>query len=194
MSFFYRHQPKATLRTAVLAGVGAMIGMGVLALASTFTPWALLMAPFGASCVLLFAVPESPLSQPMNVVGGHVLATLVSLGTLAVLPHSWWAVAVAVGLSIGLMVVLRVTHPPAGADCVVVFMTQAGWSFVFVPVLTGSVVLVAIAYAYHRTSGTAYPRAVAISVDHPAPTHTSVVHTDAGFGKFKRKFGWKRRT
>lgn len=176
MSFLYRHQPKATLRTAVLAGVGAMIGMGTLAFVTTFSSWALLMAPFGASCVLLFSVPESPLSQPMNVVAGHVLATLVALATQAILPHSWWAVAVAVGLSIGLMVVLRITHPPAGATPVVVFITQAGPSFVFVPVLAGAVLLVAIAYAYHRLSGTKYPRPVVIAVGTPAPMHTSVVH------------------
>lgn len=178
MSFFYRHQPKATLRSAIIAGLGAMIGMGALALVTEFSSWALLMAPFGASCVLLFSVPESPLSQPMNVIAGHVLATLITLSTLAILPYSWWVVAVAVGLSIGLMVALRITHPPAGATPVVVFFTQADWSFVFVPVLSGAALLVAIAYVYHRISGAPYPRAVAISVNHPAPTHSSVVHPD----------------
>ncbi|MCP5366988.1 MAG: HPP family protein [Hyphomicrobiales bacterium] len=117
-----------------------------------------LIAPFGASCVLLFAVPGSPLAQPANVIGGHVLATALALALRAVLPPDWWAISLAVGLVIGAMVALRLTHPPAGADPVVVFLADPGWTFLLAPVLAGAVALVAVAALYHRLPPrTAFP-------------------------------------
>ena len=115
------------------------------------------MAPFGASCVLLFSVSGSPLSQPANVIGGHVVATLVGLVLRLLLPNEWWAAALAVGLAIALMAALRVTHPPAGADPLVVFATDPSFGFLVLPVLSGAVVLVSVATLFHKSSGTVYP-------------------------------------
>ena len=92
----------------------------------------LLIAPFGASCVLLFAVPRSPLAQPMNVMGGHLVASVLGLALHMVLPSEWWAIALAVGVSISVMAALRIIHPPAGADPVVIFLSDPGWSFCLV--------------------------------------------------------------
>ncbi|WP_424980706.1 HPP family protein [Leisingera sp. S232] len=155
--YFKRALPPASLRMAGLAGLGAFLAIAVLSLLSTHANILLLMAPFGASCVLLFAVPTSPLSQPAHVVGGHVLATAVALALNALLPDTWWALALAVGLSIALMAALRLTHPPAGADPLVVFAADPGISFLLFPVLTGALALVAIAAVFHRFSGHDYP-------------------------------------
>ncbi|OED50279.1 hypothetical protein AB838_02730 [Rhodobacteraceae bacterium (ex Bugula neritina AB1)] len=155
--YFKRALPPASLRMAVLAGLGAFLAIAVLSLLTTHANILLLMAPFGASCVLLFAVPASPLSQPAHVVGGHVLATAVALALNALLPDTWWALALAVGLSIALMAALRLTHPPAGADPLVVFAADPGISFLLFPVLTGALALVAIAAVFHRFSGHDYP-------------------------------------
>lgn len=116
------------------------------------------MAPFGASCVLLFSVPDSPLSQPMNVIGGHMVASVIGLALAMVLPDAWWAGALGVGLAIGVMAALRVTHPPAGADPLVILALQPGWSFLILPVGLGAVALVAVAFAYHRFTGHVYPK------------------------------------
>jgi CBS-domain-containing membrane protein len=115
------------------------------------------MAPFGASCVLLFSVANSPLSQPINVVGGHVLSTTLALALRVVLPNEWWAVALAVGLAVALMAALRVTHPPAGADPLVIFAADPGFGYLISPVLLGSLSLVLIAKLFHHATGTDYP-------------------------------------
>lgn len=155
--YLHRHQPPHTPHHAVLAGIGAIAAIGVTGALSFYAGAPLLIAPFGASAVLLFSVPTSPLSQPMNVVGGHVVATAVALALHLVLPGTWWAAAIAVGAAISLMALLRVTHPPAGADPLLVFASDPGWSFLGMPVAVGALAMVIIAALFHRFTGTTYP-------------------------------------
>lgn len=152
-----RHQAVIPIRAVMLSGIGGMLAIGILGVLTTYLGAPLLMAPFGASCVLLFSLPASPLSQPINVVGGHMVATLVGLLLRWYLPDAWWAAALAVGLAIALMNGLRVTHPPAGADPLVVFAAHPDFSFLLMPVLMGTVSLVVIALLFHRLGGVAYP-------------------------------------
>ncbi|MEM6578773.1 MAG: HPP family protein [Pseudomonadota bacterium] len=156
-SFFKRRLPKPTARAVVLAGVGGAIAIAALLALGDALNVVLVIAPFGASCVLLFAVPAAPLSQPANVVGGHFVAALAGLVVLSLLPGLWWSPALAVGIAISAMVALRVTHPPAGANPIVIFLLEPGWLFLLVPVLAGPVCLVAVAVLFHRLTGTTYP-------------------------------------
>ncbi|WP_237151616.1 HPP family protein [Oryzibacter oryziterrae] len=156
-SFFTRHQAHQPLRHSLLAGLGGLIAVGIIGASSVYAHALLIMAPFGASCVLLFSLPSSPLSQPINVVGGHVLAALIGLLLRLALPDAWWAAALAVGLAIALMTALRITHPPAGATPLVVFAANPGFGFLVLPVLSGACVLVGVATVFHRLSGTVYP-------------------------------------
>ncbi len=158
-AFFLPHQPPQSLRHIILAGLGGLLAIGIIGALSAYAGTPLLMAPFGASCVLLFSVHASPLSQPLNVVAGHFVSTAIGLALRQVLPNEWWAVALAVGLAIAMMSALRITHPPAGADPLVVFAANPGWHYLFFPVLSGAVALVLIASLYHRASGLAYPMA-----------------------------------
>ncbi|GGE06545.1 hypothetical protein GCM10011390_27070 [Aureimonas endophytica] len=141
----------------MLASLGGLLTIGLVGGLSHYAHVPMLIAPFGASCVLLFSVPGSPLSQPANVVGGHGVATLVGLVLRLALPNEWWAAALAVGLAIGLMAALRVTHPPAGADPLVVFAADPDFGFLVLPVLSGALALVAVATVFHKASGTPYP-------------------------------------
>lgn len=156
-SFLARYQPVFPVRVVIFSGIGGMLAIGILGALSVCAGVPLLMAPFGASCVLLFSLPTSLLSQPINVIGGHVVATSVGLLLRLCLPDAWWAVALAVGLSIVLMNGLRVTHPPAGADPLVVFAAHPDFSFLLLPVFMGTMSLVVIALLFHRLSGVAYP-------------------------------------
>ncbi|MFW8634052.1 HPP family protein [Cribrihabitans pelagius] len=149
--------PLAPLFPAIGAGFGGFLAIACLSLLSQQAELMLLMAPFGASCVLLFLVPASPLSQPANVIGGHAVATLIGLAANAVLPDSGWAMALGVGLAITAMALLRLAHPPAGADPLVVFASDPGLGFLLFPVISGAAVLVAVAMLYHRLSGGSYP-------------------------------------
>lgn len=110
----------------------------------------MLIAPFGASAALLFVVPESPLSQPVNVLGGYLLATAVALGLNAVLPGTTAAMIVAVGIAIAAMSMTRLVHPPAGAIPLVVMTLHPEPSFILMPVGIGAVGLVAMACVLHR--------------------------------------------
>jgi len=145
-----RHQPAMGGLRALKAGLGGALAIALVAVMSEFTGSLWLMAPFGATCVLLFSVPASPLSQPINVVGGHVFSTLIGVLAFAVLPVTWWSMALAVGLAIGGMAFLRITHPPAGADPLVVMSLGVGLPYLLFPALLGSVALVLIAFLFHR--------------------------------------------
>ncbi|AHN25828.1 HPP [Gilliamella apicola] len=108
------------------------------------------MAPFGASCVILFAVSQSPLAQPRNVIFGHLIAAFVGLVFLKLFGTNIIVVALAVGVAIVSMQYFRALHPPAGANPLVILLTadkiDYGFSFLLFPVLSGSVILVMIAY------------------------------------------------
>ncbi|MBI6549671.1 HPP family protein [Xenorhabdus lircayensis] len=127
---------------------GGFLGILVLSYLSQTTEYPWLMAPFGATCVILFAAPASPLAQPRNIIGGHLLATAVGLLTLYSLGDSLIVMSLAVGIAIMLMQLFRVVHPPAGANPLVIFLAgqeAVGFDFLFTPVLTGSLALIAIA-------------------------------------------------
>ena len=155
--FIHRHQPKAHPRVALLAGLGTALAIGGMAFVNDVIGLTVLMAPLGATCVLLFAAPQSPLSQPVNVIGGHMLAAAVGLGLHFAIPGSFWMAGLAVGLAVAAMVYLRIVHPPAGATALIAYLTAVSWSFLLFPVALGSVALVAVATFYHRLMRTPYP-------------------------------------
>ncbi len=112
----------------------------------------LLIAPFGASCVLVFALPQSPLAQPRNVVGGHLISTSIGLIALSLFGTQPFSLAIAVGAAIAVMELTRTLHPPAGADPIVVILSKAGWTFLISPVLVGALSIVLVAFLFHRLS------------------------------------------
>lgn len=122
------------------------------------SPW--LVAPIGASAVLVFGVPASPLAQPWPVVGGNTLSTLVGVACAALVPEPAVAGALAVALAIALMVPLRCLHPPGGAAALFVVMAHGATpQFALFPVLTNSLLLVAAGMAWHAATGKRYPHA-----------------------------------
>ena len=114
---------------------------GILAISglASLTGHHLLLGSFGASAVLLYGAPESPLAQPRNVLGGHLLSALVSCAMVACGAAGPVALAVAVGLSILVMHSTHTTHPPGGATALIGIHDHAGW------LLVGATVLVLIA-------------------------------------------------
>lgn len=140
--------PKPTMTQLLKGLVGSTLGILMVCLLgqSTGVPW--LMAPFGATCVLLFAVPTSPLAQPRNVIGGHLISATVGLIALYGFGDSIIVISLAVGLATLLMQYFRAVHPPAGANPLVIMLAgqgAVGFDYLFTPVLVGSVTLVAIA-------------------------------------------------
>ncbi len=142
----------------MLSGLGGFLVIFILGGAANLTHAALLIAPFGASCVLVFALPQSPLAQPKNVIFGHLISSAVGLVVFAVLGAHPWSFALGVGAAIALMQITGTLHPPAGADPIVAILAKAAWPFLFTPVLAGVVVIVIAGVIYHRVlSKRSYP-------------------------------------
>ncbi len=151
--------PAPPMKFVLLSSLGAVAAIAITGWLSVLSgiPW--LMAPFGASCVLAFGVPDSPLAQPRAIVGGHLVATSVGLAVGALLGDGWLACALAVGLSLSAMQLSRTVHAPAGADPLIVIATHAPASYLVSPVLVGSLVIVLIAWCVNNLrSGRSYPR------------------------------------
>lgn len=148
------------LKLALIAGVGASGCIFTLAMLTDFElPGLMLMAPFGATMVIVFALPESPLAQPRNVFFGHMLAALVGLIMLHFAGVNPVTLALGVGLAVALMMLAGVIHPPAGANPLLIMMTGPSWDFLLLPVMAGAAVIIVFALIYHRyVSGTTYPQ------------------------------------
>lgn len=155
-----------SLRAALRAGAGAFVGIVIAAtIAWLFGRGDLglvMIAPFGASAVLLFAVPNSPLAQPWSAIMGNGLSAVAGMVAIAVDTAPPVAMAVAVGLAITFMMLGRALHPPGGAVALTValspdFVRELGWMFPLVPVMLGTALLVAVAVPYAHLTGRRYP-------------------------------------
>jgi CBS-domain-containing membrane protein len=142
----------------LLQGTGGFIAIYCCMAIGGWTEVSLLMAPFGASCVLAFALPDSPLAQPRSIVGGHALSTVIGLALLHTAGLHAWSAALGVALAIVCMQLTRTLHPPAGADPLLVMLSGAGWSFLWTPALLGSALIVGAAYGFHRVCRRRYPQ------------------------------------
>ena len=119
-----------------------------------------MIAPLGASAVLVFGLPASPLAQPWAVVAGNTLSALVGITCASLIPDPVLAGGAAVALAIALMVSLRCLHPPGGAAALLMVVTQTtSLQFALFPVLLNSVLLVLMGVLYNSLTGRSYPRA-----------------------------------
>ena len=121
-----------------------------------------LIAPMGATAVLLFAVPASPLAQPWAVIGGNMMSALVGHAAALLFADPVLGAAVAVSGAIMVMSLARCLHPPGGAVALTAVIggpaiAAAGWSFAFIPVGLNSALMVGAAWLYHRLTRHVYP-------------------------------------
>jgi CBS domain-containing membrane protein len=162
----------ATLRDRLLACGGGLLGIAFTAAAAflilgTGPGVPSLVAPMGASAVLVFAVPASPLAQPWPVIGGNMISALVGVTVARLVPEPALAAGLAVGGAILAMSLLRCLHPPGGAAALTAViggpaMKAAGFLFPFVPVALDAVLLTLAGLLFHRLSGHSYPHRVAV--------------------------------
>ena len=157
----------ATLLDRLLACAGAVIGIALtIVVCSQFSmagiDLPIIVAPIGASAVLAFAVPASPLAQPWSIVGGNTVSTLVGVLAFRAIPDPTIAAGIAVGGAILAMTLLRCLHPPGGAAALTAVIGSSaihaqGYAFAFAPVAINSIALVSLAMFFHRISGHSYP-------------------------------------
>lgn len=166
----------ATLRERLIGSLGALIGICLTGWLCSLSVGAgaslpLIVAPIGASAVLLFAVPASPLAQPWPIVGGNTISALVGVAVARWVHEPALAIGIAVGLAIAVMSLARCLHPPGGAAALTAVIggpavAASGFLFPLVPVGLNSVLLVILGVAFHRLSRRSYPHTAA-----PAPAN-----------------------
>lgn len=148
--------------------LGSLAGMALLGwLHATLADpagLALLIGSFGASAVLVFGAPKSPLAQPRNLVGGHALSAFVGVSVGLALPEPvWLSAALAVATAIAAMHLTRTLHPPGGATALIAVIggpaiRSLGYLYVLCPALTGALILLGAALLTNAlTPGRRYP-------------------------------------
>jgi CBS-domain-containing membrane protein len=152
------YQPTFSYKQLLLTYLGSFLGIAALAYITVQTNYPLIAAPFGATAVLLFAMPDSPMAQPRNLIGGNFIGGVVSILLCHFLNTEPWVMALAVATSIYLMQLTKTLHPPGGAVALVGVMSQASWNFLFTPVLAGSFVILVCTYLFNNLSGRPYPK------------------------------------
>ncbi|MGR9200667.1 HPP family protein [Rhizobium leguminosarum] len=171
----------ATLRERLIGCLGALLAIGLTGVISGYLfgqgpHLPLIVAPMGASAVLLFAVPASPLAQPWSIIGGNTISALMGIIAAYFIRDPIIATGVGVSLAIGAMSFTRCLHPPGGAAALTAVLggpVVAGWGFLFpfVPVALNSCILVGLGLLFHKLSKRNYPHVVPKSAEN---THQTI--------------------
>ncbi|MDB5236874.1 MAG: hypothetical protein JWR44_3867 [Hymenobacter sp.] len=144
--------------------LGAFVGIGLIGwlnshrLPATDAP--LLIGSFGASAVLIYGVINSPLAQPRNLVGGHLLSAFIGVTMHRWLPQApWLAAALAVSLAIVTMQITKTLHPPGGATALIAVigspqLQALGYGYLLMPVLSGVLILLLVAVVFNNITST----------------------------------------
>ena len=140
------------IKQSFLAGLFSIFTIALLTVLTYKTELGIfLLASFGSSMVLLYGYPESPFAQPKNVFFGHFTTTLVGLFFLHFVPVPIFVIIpLAVGFGVGLMILLNVTHPPAGGNPIIVIIGSVSFDYLLSPVITGSILIIIFAIVINR--------------------------------------------
>ena len=149
--------------------VGSFIGIGLIGFLNqnkiSATDNLFLIGSFGATSVLLYGITNSPLAQPRNLIGGHVISAFIGVTVHLLIPHELWlSSALAVSVSIVVMQITKTLHPPGGATALIANLgspkiTSLGYLYVLNTVLTGVLILLLVALVVNNRAGhRAYPK------------------------------------
>lgn len=142
--------------------LGAFTGLLIIALIQSYmftdVENVFLIGSFGATCVLIYGAVQSPLAQPRNLIGGHMLSAVVGVSIFKLIPDTVWLSApLAVALSIVVMQITRTLHPPGGATALIAVIgtekvKALGFWYVLSPVLSGILILLVVALIFNNLS------------------------------------------
>lgn len=151
----------------VLTFIGSFVGIGLIGLLNSQYLVAsdnlFLIGSFGASSVLVYGLINSPLAQPRNLIGGHVICAFIGVTIFKLFSGELWlACALAVSLSIVAMQITKTLHPPGGATALIAVtggkkIAELGYMYVLSPVLTGVLILFAVALIFNNLRHRNYP-------------------------------------
>ncbi|MCP4376710.1 MAG: HPP family protein [bacterium] len=146
---------EVNLADAFWGWLGSFIGICLVAAVDQFVlqgaDLLMIIGSFGASAVLIYGAISSPLAQPRNLVGGHVISAAIGVTVYMCIPDpSWLASGVSVSLAIAAMHVTKTVHPPGGATALIAVIGSAkvhalGYYYVLIPVGTGALLMLVVA-------------------------------------------------
>jgi len=188
---FYPILAGATATERLIGSIGALLGICLTAVVSSLAfgghvQLPLIVAPIGASAVLLFVVPASPLAQPWPIIGGNTLSALVGVAVGRLVADPAVGAGLAVALAIAVMSLTRSLHPPGGAAALTAVIggpaiASAGFWFAFFPVAVNSIILVGLGLAFHRLAGRSYPHRPPAAAVNPHGTRDAPPALRVGF-------------
>jgi CBS-domain-containing membrane protein len=148
--------------------LGSFIGVALIGLLNSYyldvAENLFLIGSFGASAVLIYGVINSPLAQPRNLIGGHLLSAIIGVTVGYIVQETWLAAALAVSIAIVVMQITKTLHPPGGATALIAIIGSSkikslGYMYVVSPILTGVVILLAVALIFNNiTVHRSYPK------------------------------------
>jgi len=143
---------KLEIKKSILAGIFSTITIAVLTLLTYQTTFGIfLIASFGSSMVLLFGYPENNFAQPKNIFFGHLITGVVGILFLHFIPLPIYIIIpLAVGFGVFLMILLKVTHPPAGGNPIIVIMGGVSLNYLINPILIGSIIIIVFGVVLNR--------------------------------------------
>ena len=140
--FFQAVSLQEVLRTCI----GTILGIGGVALLAEYTELPLIIAPFGASAVLLYSATTSPLAQPRNLLIGHFVSALIAITCCKIFGNGIVPTVLAVSLAIVVMMLLDAVHPPGGATALLCMLQNTtSYTFLLTPIVTGVLILLVAA-------------------------------------------------
>ena len=143
---------KENLNKSIISAIFSIITIGVLTLLTYKTEYGIfLVASFGSSMVLLYGYPENPFAQPKNIFFGHLLTSVVGVIFLNLIPLPIYIlIPFAVGTGVGLMILLNVTHPPAGGNPIIVIIGSVSLDYLITPIIIGSLIILFFGIVLNR--------------------------------------------
>lgn len=147
--------PPVSLAEIVWSWIGAFLGIAAVAFANFHfleeTDLVMIIGSFGASAVLIYGAIRSPLAQPRNLIGGHVISAIIGVATYKLFfNHMWLASSIAVATAIAAMHATKTLHPPGGATALIAVIGSQkihhlGYLYAIIPVGSGAVIMLAVA-------------------------------------------------
>ena len=135
----------------IISGISASIVIGVLAFLTLRTSAGiLLMFSFGATVFLVFALHELETAQPKNVFFGHLVSVLVGIIFNETIGFSFYSLGLAVGVAVTLMIYLKIMHPPAASNPLVVLFTDVSFEYILFPVIFGTLAIILMSIFLNR--------------------------------------------
>ncbi len=137
---------------ALIAGFFSVITISTLTFLTYKTEFGVfLIASFGSTMVLLYGYPESPFAQPKNIFFGHLVTSLAGIFVLYFIPLPLYiSLPIAVGAGVTLMIILNITHPPAGGNPIIVIMGSVSLDYIINPIISGTIIVLIFGVVLNR--------------------------------------------